>query len=80
MPRPRERLPKTCFSWRNYSTSRQIKELTGKHINMKRAPHVKFHVTPHFYSNTVLNITLSSGVWLYRVCVSAQTRHFKNGF
>jgi len=44
----------------------------------ERAPHVNLHVTPHFYSNTVLNITLSSGVWLYRACVNAQTRHFKN--
>lgn len=59
MPHPPERLPKrcACFSWHNYSTPRQNKGLAGKHIDMKRAPHVNFNVTPHFYSNTVLNIT-----------------------
>lgn len=63
MPDPPKWLPKrqTRFSWRNYSTPRQNEGLAGKHTDMKRAPHVNLHVTPHFYSNTVLNITLSSG-------------------
>jgi len=51
----------------------KIAGLAGKHTDMKRAPHVNLHVTPHFYSNTVLNITLSSGLGVYRACVSTQT-------
>lgn len=73
MPRPPERLPKTHVSpGVTTALPDRSKDL------QERAPHVSLHVTPHFYSNTVLNITLSSGVWLYRACVSAQTRHFKN--
>lgn len=55
-------LPKrqTLFSWHNYSTPRLNEGLAGKHIDIKRAPHVNLHVTPPFYSNTVPNVILSS--------------------